>query len=290
VGNRCLAAVVRQERVGPEHVLMDGDQVKVITQQEPVRFEPHIQALCQTPKARSSLARIFRLRRETLARQIGESIMRQELKRYGLPIDLLYKVEMGDILEYFDLADLDELFLQVGEGCLRLRELIFEIKNGLYAGRETLQAPTGALNRIELASLDPACIKFSRCCTPSPTDKGLYGLLSERGLSVHGKECATIRTLPVQREDVVELLWRIKETKVEKPQSLQVLAANRNRLLMMLGAAPNEMRITEVVALQRQSNAPDWDISFEVNDLAGLKNILNHFKKLGIQFQFVLEH
>jgi len=289
VGNRCLAAMIGNKRVGPDHVLLDGDQVSVITQREQVRFEPYLQSLCQTPKARSNLARMFRLRREALAREIGGSIIRQELKRYGLPIEILTKPGMADILEYFDLADLDDLFLQVGEGRLRLRELVFEIKNGLYAGRETLPAPTGALNRIEMTSLDPACVKFSRCCSPSPTDKGLYGLLSERGLSVHGKECSTIRTLQVQREDVVELLWRFKETKVTKSQSLQVLSANRNRLLMMLGAAPNEMRIIEVMTLTRKRTIQDWDIVFEVENLAGLKNILNHFKKLGIEHQFVLE-
>ncbi len=290
VGNRCLAAVIGKDKVGPDHVLLDGDQVRVITQKEPVRFEPQLQSLCQTPKARSSLARMFRLRREALAREIGAAIIRQELKRYGLPHEILQKAGMTDILEYFDLADLDELFLQVGEGGLRLRELIFEIKNGLYAGRETLQPPTGALNRIELTTLDPACVKFSRCCSPNPTDKGLYGLLSERGLSVHRKECATIRTLQVQREDVVELLWRLKETRVALPQSLLVLSANRNRLLMMLGAAPGEMRITNLEALTRKAATQDWDIVFEVENLAGLKNVLTHFKKLGIEYEFVLEY
>ena len=290
VGSRCLGATIRKRRVPPTHILRDGDQVEIITQKDPIHFEPGIQYLCQTPKARSSLARMFRRRRETLSQQIGESILQQEFKRYGLPFDLLQSANISEIFERFEITNLEGIFLAVGEGRLKLRELIHEIKTRLYADRETLQPPTGAFNRIEMTTIDPACVKFSRCCSPIPTDKGLYGLLSERGLSVHKKDCTTISTLKVQREDVVELLWQLKNTPLEKPQSLLVLGAKRNRLLMMLGAAPAEMKIVEILALKRKSQNLDWEITFEVADLSGLKNILNHFNKLKINYEFVLEH
>ncbi len=54
---------------------------------------------------------------------------------------------MGDILAYFGIESLDELFLQIGEGRVRLRELIYEIKNGLYVDRPTLFQPTGSFTR-----------------------------------------------------------------------------------------------------------------------------------------------
>jgi GTP diphosphokinase / guanosine-3',5'-bis(diphosphate) 3'-diphosphatase len=291
VGIHCAAAIVgrNKEKVTPTHVLRDGDQVKILTQKEPVRFEPRVQDLCQTPKARSSLARIFRLRREGLAREIGRAIMRQELKRYGVPFEVLEKPELADILVYFDLQDGEELFQQVGEGRLRLKEIIYEIRSGLYADRQTLQPPTGPLNRIDLESLDPACIKFSRCCNPLPTEKGLFGLLSERGLSVHRHDCETFRTLRLAREDVVELRWRPKETAVSKPQTLVILGTPRNRVLMMLGAAPAEMRVTEIIRLSRADRRPDWEVNFQVDDLAGLRRILQHFTKTDFAYEFILE-
>jgi GTP pyrophosphokinase len=291
VGKRCILAKIGQRQVEPDAVLEDGDQVQIICQKEPVRFEPEIQQRCQTPKARSELARLFRLRREELARFIGQSIMRQELKRYGLPYDLLAKPGMENIMVYFGMQDLAELFQAVGEGRLRLKELIYEIKNGLYVDRETLQPPTGALNRIELATLDPACIKLSRCCNPVPTEKGLYGLLSERGLSIHQKECETITSLKVQREDVVEVRWRLKETRVSKLQSILVLqATSRNRVLMMLAVAPEEMKIIEIDLLSNQTSlTSSWQINFRVDTLQGLKNILAHINKTGLLIDFGLE-
>ncbi|HCC54168.1 MAG TPA: bifunctional (p)ppGpp synthetase/guanosine-3',5'-bis(diphosphate) 3'-pyrophosphohydrolase [Desulfobulbaceae bacterium] len=291
VGKRCIMAKIGNRQVAADAILEDGDQVEIICQKEPVRFEPEIQQLCQTPRARAELSKLFRQRRESLARMIGESILRQELKRYGLPCDLLENPGMGSIIAALGASGLPELFLGLGEGRFRLRELIGNIKGRLYADRETLLPPTGSLNRIELATLDPVCIKFSRCCNPIPTENWLYGLLSERGLSVHHKECTTITSLNIQREDVVEVRWRLKETPVPKMQTILILAApSRNRVLMMLGVAPEEMKISEVELLSSQpSRTSAWQINFQVDTLQGLKNILVHLGKTGMAYEFGLE-
>jgi len=291
VGKRCIKAKIGKRQVDPDAMLEDGDQVEIICQKDPVRFEPEIQQRCQTPRARAELSKLFRQRREALAGMIGESILRQELKRYGLPYDLLEKPGMGSIMAPLGVKDLPDLFLGLGEGRFRLRELIGEIKNRLYAGKETLLPPTGSLNRIELATMDPACIKFSRCCNPVPTEKVLYGLLSERGLSIHQKECSTITSLRVQREDLMEVRWRLKETAVPKMQSILILEApSRNRVLMMLGVAPEEMKISDIELLSsRPSRTSAWQVNFQVDTLQGLKNILGHLAKTGMAFEFGLE-
>ncbi|HIJ90325.1 MAG: HD domain-containing protein [Desulfobulbaceae bacterium] len=291
VGKRCIKAKIGKRQVEPDSLLEDGDQVEIICQKDPVRFEPEIQQLCQTPRARAELAKLFRQRREALSGMIGQSILLQELKRYGLPSDILEKPGMENIMATLGARELPDLFLGLGEGRFRLRELIHEIKSRLYANRETLQPPTGSLNRIELATLDPVCIKFSRCCNPGPTDKGLYGLLSERGLSIHQKECTTITSLHAQREDVVEVRWRLKETLVPKRQTILILnAPSRNRVLMMLGVAPEEMRISEIELLSSvPSRTSAWQINFQVDTLQGLKNILVHLAKTGMVFEFGLE-
>lgn len=292
VGRCCRYAMVGGRKLEPDSRLRDGDRVKIITSEDPVEFDPEIQEKCQTPRARSELGKMFRARRQLMARQIGRSIIEQELKRYGIPVELLDKDEMAQVCEQCQVADLAEFFLFIGEGRLPLKEAVQVICQNLYKDREILQPPTGALNRIYLDSLDPAVVKFSQCCHPTPVDKGLIGLLSERGISVHAQHCTRIATLKVQREDVMELRWRLKETRLEKLQSLLFLQVpNRNRLLMMLGVAPEEMTISEIIRLTHR-NAPKsaWEVKFRVETLQGLKNALNHFKKSGLEFEFDLEH
>lgn len=290
VGLRCQSATVGSKRVPPDHVLKDGDRIKIITQEKPVKVDPDIIRRCQTPRARAELSRVLRLKREALAIEIGQSLIRQELKRYGVPFSILESDEAIDILEYFGKDTLNELYQDVGQGQLRLKELIYEIKNGLYAGRQTLLAPTGALNSIELDTLDQDSVKFSQCCHPLPIEKGLLGLLSERGLSIHKKECPKLNALKVQREDVVAVRWQLKKTRVEKRQTLLIFKnVPRNRILMLLSVAPLAMKIDEVIALSNRPDVTAWEINFEVENLQGLKNILQHFSKSKLEYEFVLD-
>jgi GTP pyrophosphokinase len=293
VGRRCLYAMVGSRKLGPDARLRDGDPVQIVTSPEPVVFDPEILELCQTPRARSELSKMFRARREKVARAIGRAIIEQELKRYGIPVDLLEKEEMELVCEEQQVSSVEEFFQHIGEGGLPLKQAVLAIRDKLYGGRALLQPPTGALNRIYPETLDPAVIKFSRCCHPVPVDKGLIGLLSERGISVHTMECDKVAELKVQREDVVELRWKLKETRVEKQQSIVFLQVpSRNRLLMLLSVAPEEMRIAEIILLStgQSGKFSAWEVKFSVETLQGLKNIISHFKKSALYFEIDLEH
>jgi len=290
IGHSSIAAMIGRKRVLPDHVLEDGDVVKVIRQDTPVRYDQDLQHLCQTPKARSELAKAFRQRRQEVSRKVGASVLRQEMLRYGVPFEVIEEKGMLDILTYFQLDSLDELFLYIGEGRIRLRELIYEIKNGLYADRATLALPTGVFNRVELTTVDPVVVKSSACCKPTPFDKGVIGLLSERGLSLHKKDCGRLQKIKFQREDAVEVRWKLRETRAAKVQKIVVMAATRHRLFLLLSVAPEEMKISEIISLGKGNTAtPDWEISFTAADLYDLKKILKHFDRSSMLYEFDLE-
>jgi GTP pyrophosphokinase len=290
IGHSCIGAMVGNRRIALTDRLRDGDVVKVLRQDNRVRFDPDIQKLCQTPKARSELAKAFRQRRKVVSRETGRSVLRQEMRRYGLPFDLVEKPGMEDILVYFGIDSLDVLFEKIGHGQLRIRELIYEIRNGLYAGREALARPTGVFNRIELSTIDPVVVKSSACCKPTPLDKGVIGLLSERGISLHRKDCPRLQKLNFQREDAVEVRWKNRITRVNKTQKIIVMTATRQRLFMLLSVAPEEMKISDVLCLTgKPSQAPAWEINFTVANLHGLKKIIKHFDRSSLAYEFDFE-
>lgn len=289
VGNRCIAAVIKRERVEPDHVLKDGDQVKIVLQEKPVLFEPRLQELCKTPRARSALAKGFRLRRQALAIKIGKVILEQECQRFGLSMADLLKYK-DEILEKLALDSLDQLFLNVGIAEVTYRELRRRIMEVLPGELDTRKPSTRGLNKIILNTLDPAVIKFSACCKPNPTEKDLIGILNERGISVHQKTCDRFQALKVRREDVVSVSWMLQETLITKPQHLYIPEATRNRIFMMLAVAPDKMKIADILVLSRiDEKKPAWEINFGVANLYGMKSILAHFNKSHLEYEFVIE-
>ncbi len=290
IGHTCIGAMISQKRYGPDHVLKDGDMVRILRQDIRVRFEQSDLKLCQTPKARSELAKAFRQRRELASRELGRNVLRQEMRRYGIPFEVIDKKEMRNLLVYFNLDSLDDLFLKTGEGSVRLRELMYEVKIGLYAGREALDAPTGIFNCIELSTLDMVVVKSSACCRPTPFDKGAIGLLSERGLSFHKKDCRRLQMIKFQREDAVEVRWNLRGTRVDKVQKIVFMGVSRQRLFMLLSVASEEMKVVDVVALSKTTAyAAAWEVTFSVGNLYELKKILKHFDRSTLPFEFSLE-
>ncbi len=291
IGHSCTGAMIGSKKVLSTQELKDGDVIRILRADYPLQFQPSILRRCRSPRARAELSKTFRIRRQELSKEIGRSIVAQEMLRYGLPIDLLSQESLPKLLNFFSLPDIDELYIHVGEGRLRLSSLIEQVEDKLYKGGAPLVKPTGTLNKIELTTLDPVTIKISACCKPNPTDKGLMALLSERGLSIHHKDCPKLQKMKFQREDIVDLRWKRRETRVNKVQSLIIMAASRQKIMMSLGVAPEEMKIQEVARLSKKPTPnPAWEVSFQVPTLHVLKYVLRHFDKSSLPYEFDFEY
>ncbi len=290
IGRTCLGATVRGKRVSAEHVLHDGDVVRIIRGDHPVRFEQNIQDLCKTPRARGELAKGFRLRRRKVTREVGYSILKQEMLRYGIPFDVLESDNLSDLLAALSVTDLEDLYVRLGEGRARLRDVIEKIKNILYGGISPLVTPTGAFNSIELTTLDPVSVKLSSCCKPNPAAKDNCALLTSKGLSTHNKKCPRFLGLRFQREDAVNITWHKGKTRVRPKQIIHVIEATRREIMQVTASAPVEMKLERLEIFSSYfSKSQDWQLIFTVLNLHGLQKVLKHFEKSHIRFEFYLE-
>ncbi len=207
VGHTCIGAMIRNQKVASDYVLQDGQMVRIIRASAKVAFTQEMQQLCQTPKARAELSRSFRQRGQRVAEEIGKATLLQEMRRYGLPRELLDSEGMAAVAESFSLKAKEKLFSRIGSGRIRLPEVIEVISQKLFTGTSILLKPTGEFNKIKLDTLDPIFMKFSSCCKPNPVDKANCALLTEKGLSVHNKTCPRLHEITFQREDAVDISW-----------------------------------------------------------------------------------
>ncbi len=290
IGQTCLGAMIRNKRVPPSHVLQDGNMVRIVRAEMPVRFEQHMLTMCKTPRARGELAKNFRIRCQKVTRVVGLSMLRQEMLRYGIPFDVLESKNNQELLTHEALPSLDELFVRVGEGRVRLKELMEDIKNILFGGVSPLVTPTGAFNKIALTTLDPVSVKLSSCCKPNPTAKDNCALLTTKGLSVHNKNCERFRKLKFQREDAVDISWKTRQTHVRKQQSLHILRGTRKSVMETIGSAPPELDMQSLEILSSYSSLyPAWELIFRVVNLYDLQRVLKHFEKSGLPYEFDLD-
>ena len=290
IGRTCLGGMIRNTRVAPDQLLADGSMVRIIRAKEPVRFEQHMINICKTPRARAELTKGFRERRRKVTRQVGESLMRQEMLRYGFPYHVMEGESLQNILQSFHIDSIDEFYGRIGEGRIRLYDVMSRIKADLFGGQSPLFTPTGAFNKVELTTLDPVCVKLSSCCKPNPTAKDNCALLTEKGFSVHHKKCIRLESIKFRREDAVNITWRLRDTAVRKPQELHILRASRADVMRTMGDAPEEMEVTHLQLLSSYStHEPAWQLNFRVPNLYAMQRTLRHFDKSGIPYEFYLE-
>jgi len=289
IGHTCTGAMIRNMKVKPDYTLKDGQMVRIIRAKEKVAFTQEMLQLCQTPKARAELSRNFRQRGQRVAQDIGRATLLQEMRRYGIPRDLLESEGMSSVAESFSLKSKEKLFSRIGSGRIRLPDVIESIRQELFVGPASLLKPTGEFNKIKLDTLDPIFIKLSSCCKPNPVDKSNCALLTEKGLSVHNKACPRLHEIKFQREDAVDISWE-RSTPIKRVQSLLFPHVTRQDMLQVVGSAPVQMKMSEIDLLSNHpSDLQAWELTFEVAELQDLQKVLSHFDRSSIDYEFYLD-
>ncbi len=290
VGLTCMGAMIRNKRVPAYHILNDGDMVRIIRSEQPMRFDQEMLSLCKTPRSRGELAKSFRARRRKVTLEVGISMLRQEMLRYGIPFHVLESDQVSDFLEDQGVESLSELYVRLGEGKSRLKKVMEDIKDSLYGGVSPLVTPTGAFNKIELTTLDPVCVKLSSCCKPNPTAKDNCALLTPVGLSVHHKNCENLKDLHFQREDAVDIFWRKRKTNVRKQQHIHILRATRKDVMNLVATSPEEVEIQNIALLSSYSSHHlAWELHFKVPNLYLFQKVIKHLDKSELPYEFELE-
>ncbi len=289
IGRSCTGAMIRNKQVGADYRLKDGQMIRIIRSKAPVVFDQQMLQLCQTPKARSELSRGFRIRGQRVAQDIGMATLLQEMRRYGLPRDLLKKEEISRVLQAFNLQKKETFYSRIGRGLIRLPEAIEHIREELFEGNAFLVKPTGEFNKIILDTLDPVFIKLSSCCKPNPADKSNCALLTDNWLSVHHKNCPRLQEINFQREDAVDISWE-RDTPITKQQSIVFAHITRDELMPMVGTAPVQMKMIGLTVLSNHpSEQQAWELSFSVADLYSLQKVLRHFDRSNVDYEFYLD-
>jgi guanosine-3',5'-bis(diphosphate) 3'-pyrophosphohydrolase len=295
VGHRCIGARVNARLVPLDSALVSGDTCEIFTSKvEGAGPSRDWLQFVQTPRARSKIRQWFSRERRVDAIDQGKDDLVKAMRREALPAQKLSgSPVLGVVAEQLHYADLDGLYVGIGEGHVSAKAVVQRIQRELRGGEEQLpttvarpprarghrRGGTGAGVHVE--GLDDVMVRLSRCCTPVPGDEIMGFITRGRGVSVHRTDCANAVSLRSQADRVIDVEWD-NDAPGNYTVSVDVEALDRPKLLRDIADVLSEhhVNILSCTSQTQSDRIARLRFDFELADPSHLDSILAAVKRI----------
>lgn len=296
VGHSCVGARVNGRLVALDSSLVSGDTCEIFTSRvEDAGPSRDWLGFVRSPRARSKIKAWFsRERREDML-EAGRDDLAAELRREGLPVQKIWSSEvLENEMEAIGVADLDSLFVEVGEKRVSARGLAQRIGRTVREeGNEEQLALPIRVDRptrsrhprsgIHVEGVDDVLVRLSRCCTPVPGDDIVGFVTRGRGVSVHRADCANAVSL-VEDEPArtIDVEWAGSTPGTLFTAAVEVVALDRSRLLRDVANALSEQHVNIVSCTTHTGSdrVAKMRFEFELGDPNHLESVLRVMKSI----------
>lgn len=224
VGNKYVGAKVNGKMVTTTSELHNGDVVEIITNPNSKGPSRDWLKICKTSGARSKINSFFKknMKEETI--RLGKSMMENAIREKGYSVSKLTANGLDEILEYFNMSEVDELYTNIGTNAIsaklvanklasnyqkQFKQTTNFIQQTTHVG---LAEPTE--KQIALPGLNNILMKFANCCHPMYGDDIIGFISAGRGVIIHRKVCPNISYFRDSR--LIEAWWKPIEEKEKK--------------------------------------------------------------------------
>jgi len=293
VGHRCIGAKIANHIVPFTYKLKTGDQVEILTQKEsnPSRdwLNPNLGYL-NAPRARHKVATWFRKQDRDKNIQAGRELLEGELSKIKLKLS-----DVSPAIERFNVSSDDDIFAGIGNGDLRLNQLVHFLDG--YHHQQTLeQQDLAALEAVEkrkqsftpksggkniiIDGVGNLMHSIARCCQPIPGED-IEGYITQgRGISVHRKSCEQLDDLrDAHPERIIEASWGESHSSGYS-LTLRLEALDRSGLLRDITTLLSNEKVN-VLGVNSMSNIKTQTAIIDMNlEVYNSKDIAKLAKKL----------
>jgi GTP pyrophosphokinase len=293
VGHRCIGARVNGRLVPLESAMLSGDTCEIFTSKvEGAGPSRDWLQFVQTPRARSKIRQWFSRERRVDAIDTGRDDLIKAMRREALPVQKLTNSPvLTTVAEQLNYADLDALYVGIGENHISAKAVVQRIQRELRGGEEqipvTVQRPPRARSRknagagVHVEGLDDVMVRLSRCCTPVPGDEIMGFVTRGRGVSVHRTDCANALSLRSQSDRVIDVEWD-NDAPGNYTVGVEIEALDRSKLLRDVADVLSEHHVNILSCTSQVS--PDriarLRFEFELADPGHLDSILSAVKRI----------
>jgi GTP pyrophosphokinase len=299
LGNHCIGAKVNHKLVPLSYKLNSGDQIEILTSKKQT---PQIEwfEYVTTARAKSKLRALFKKEEKVLIAE-GQKLIEDSLAELKLLPD---NENMVLILNYYNISQRNELYLQAGKGLLNLNSIFkinFKPKNQnvfvkylkMPFGGSADSAKQGATvpvdskvdrkKSIKLTEENAGkSYKLAECCHPIPGDDVLGYVDDSETVIVHKRQCPVAAKLKSSfGERIVSADWATHKMQSFE-QELEIKGIDKKGVLIDILKVISDGYDVNISKMNIQTNAGIFvgRFSVYVHDTDDLNNLCKNIIKI----------
>lgn len=287
VGHRCIGAKVSGRIVPFTYQLQTGDQVEILTgkQPNPSRdwMNPNL-GYVHSSRARAKIHTWFKKLDRDKNLVAGKDALEKELQRVGLPLK-----EAAEACEKFNMTSLDDLFVAIGGGDLRLNQVVNFLQQRhapppvMDPRIKTRSGQGQGKDAVVVEGVGNLMTQLAGCCQPLPGDPIVGYITVGRGVSVHREDCEQLAHLSEEHpERMLEVNWAGAPRGAFQTE-VDIRCVDRDGILRDITTVLANEKIG-LLAVNSHSNHRDHSarivLKIEVKDLSGLARMMARVKQI----------
>lgn len=302
VGNRCIGAKVNGRIVPLASQLETGDFVEVMTSSSSHGPSRDWLNIVKTSEAKAKIRAWLKKEQREVNIPLGHDMMEKQAKSLGYTLNQLLKGDAVDIvLKRFSAQTLDDLYAMVGFGGLScpqvINRLVDEYKKSSKA-EEAAAAAAQELARIEeqppqkrqqqsssngviVKGESGMLVRFARCCSPLPGDSIVGYITRGRGVSVHRKDCVSLKDPEMEKDRLIEVEWENQGADASYEADLRIITYNRTGLLAEISVmlATQEVPVSTISGHANKDSTYIFNVSIIIKNTQQLNKIIRDLQK-----------
>ncbi len=290
LGERCVGAKVNGKLQPIDYQLRSGDIVEIIKSknQKPKRAWLNFVV---TQRAKSRIKQFISKEDKQVAKEIGETTIKRELRKFGLNFsDLLEKGIFTKVLEDIKVKSIEDLFVYVGMGKFSVQNFLRTVRKNLEILERKSEEQDKKedqdkkqdqqqeeLREVQLTGdLKGVKTRFALCCTPVPGDEIVGYITRGYGIVIHRADCKQLghlrtdrivkipkQSFPEQKEYVSKLRFF-----TDSPEIISDIVKNLRK---------NGYGISSILS-REVNNKFEIELAFKVKDSYDVEKVMNELK------------
>ena len=295
IGNTTIGSIVNGALVPLNTPLKTGDVVELRTNKNSSPSEDWLK-IVKTRNARNKINSYFQ-KKENDERlpliKLGESLLKEEIKKEGLDVEEYTKKEKLDkILHDYQVSNYNELFYAIGCKSLMPATVMQSlVKTGkkeldtniltkmLFKNRKT-SVRQFSNTGIVVDGIDSMKIQLAPCCTPVYGDDIVGYVTKGQGIKAHRNDCQNISK---EKKRLIELKWQANKPDLRYDACIKIYANDRNYLLTDLVACISQFKTTMTsvnISADNETLTATASIVLKVEDKEQLETIMANLRKV----------